>query len=116
VPVASGNISNRFSDTLNLRLSTTNSELKDLYTLSTYIYNDVFLKAQIEQIYLNQDNEFELVPKVGRHLVLFGDLAEMETKFDKLKIFYDKGMKRAGWDTYKTINLKFKDQVICEKK
>lgn len=116
VPVASGNISYRFSDTLNLRLSTTNSELKDLYVLSTYIYNDVFLKAQIEQIYLNQDKEFELVPKVGRHLVLFGDISNMEIKFDKLKIFYDKGMKKAGWDTYKTINLKFKDQVICEKK
>jgi len=116
VPVASGNISDRFSDTLNLRLSTSNSELKDLYKLSTYIYNDVFLKAQIEQIYVNQDNEFELVPKVGRHLVLFGDLTDMETKFDKLKIFYDKGIRKAGWDTYKTINLKFKDQVICEKK
>jgi len=116
VPVASGNISLRFSDTLNLRLSTINSELKDLYQLSTYIYNDVFLKAQIEQIYVNQDKEFELVPKVGRHLVLFGGLNDMETKFDKLKIFYDKGIRKAGWNTYKTINLKFKDQVICEKK
>ncbi len=116
VPVASGNIPDRFSDTLNLRLSTTNSELKNLYVLSTYIYNNVFLKAQIEQIYVNQDKEFELVPKVGRHLVIFGDVSEMETKFDKLKIFYDKGIRKAGWDAYKTINLKFEDQVICEKK
>ncbi len=27
-----------------------------------------------------------------------------------------KELRKAGWDTYKTINLKFKDQVICEKK
>lgn len=116
VPVASGNISTRYSDTLNLALSTTDSELNDLYHLSTYIYNDVFLKAQIEQVYITQDHEFELVPKVGRHLILFGDISDMERKFDKLKIFYQKGIKRAGWDTYKSINLKFKDQVICEKK
>jgi len=116
VPVASGNISTRYSDTLNLALSTTNSELNDLFTLSSYIYNDVFLKAQIEQVYLNQENEFELVPKVGRHLILFGDINNMEEKFDKLKIFYDKGIKKAGWDKYRTINLKYKDQVICEKK
>jgi cell division protein FtsQ len=116
VPVASGNISTRYSDTLNLALSTTNSELNDLFTLSSYIYNDVFLKAQIEQVYLNQENEFELVPKVGRHLILFGDIDNMEEKFDKLKIFYNKGIKKAGWDKYRTINLKYKDQVICEKK
>jgi cell division protein FtsQ len=116
VLVASGNIATRYSDTLNLTLSTTKSELNDLFTLSTYIYNDVFLKAQIEQIYISQEGEFELVPKVGRHLVLFGDISGMETKFDNLKVFYKKGIKKAGWDTYKTINLKFKDQVICEKK
>jgi cell division protein FtsQ len=116
VPVASGNIATRYSDTLNLALSTSNSELNDLYVLSSYIYNDVFLKAQIEQVYINDDHEFELVPKVGRHVILFGDIDNMENKFDKLKIFYEKGIKKAGWDKYKTINLKFKDQVICEKK
>jgi cell division protein FtsQ len=116
VPVASGNIAVRYSDTLNLRLSTTKSELKNLYGLSTYIYNDVFLRAQIEQIYVTKAYEFELVPKVGRHLILFGDITNMEAKFDKLKIFYEKGMKKAGWNTYKTINLKFENQVICEKK
>lgn len=116
VPVASGNISERYSDTLNLMLSTTKSELNDLYHLSTYIYNDVFLKAQIEQVYINNNNEFELIPKVGRHLILLGDISDMEKKFDKLKIFYEKGIRKAGWNTYKSINLKFENQVICEKK
>ena len=56
-----------------------------------------------------------MVPKVGRHLILFGDMGDMESKFTKLKAFYAQGMKKAGWDKYSRINLKFKDQVVCEK-
>ena len=116
VMVASGNIKTKYSDTLNMNNSTVNPLLKDLYTLSSYIYNDPFLNAQIEQIFVTKKQEFELIPKVGRQLIIFGSIENMENKFDKLIVFYHQGMNKTGWDKYKTINLKFENQVVCSKK
>lgn len=116
VLVASGGIKDRYADTLDVSGPDQSAILHDLYTLASFIREDDFLRAQIEQVYVNDDMEFELVPKVGRHLILFGDIADMETKFTKLRAFYDQGMKKAGWNKYDRINLKYKDQVICEKK
>lgn len=114
--VASGNISCSYSDTLDVSNPTDNKELYEIYTLSTFISKDPFLKAQIEQVYLNDQKEFELVPKVGRQIIIFGTLSNLETKFDNLKLFYEKGIQKAGWDKYNSINLKFENQVVCAKK
>lgn len=116
VLIASGSISDKYSDTIQASLPDQSQCLHELYILSNYIGQDPFLNAQIEQIYVTSDREYELIPKVGRHLIVFGDINDMEEKFDKLKVFYDQGMKKSGWRKYKKINLKYKDQVICEKK
>ncbi len=113
--VASGKIATPYADTINLINNENFPVLKDLYNLALYIRNNDFLEAQIEQIYVNEKNEYELVPKVGRQLILFGDITDMEEKFEKLIVFYQEGMKKAGWDTYRTINLKYKNQVVCAK-
>jgi len=115
VMVASGNIKTKYADTLNVN-NAGNTLLNDLFTLSSFIYNDPFLNAQIEQIYVTKNREFELVPKVGRQLIIFGGIENMENKFDKLIVFYHQGMNKTGWDKYKTINLKFDNQVVCSKK
>lgn len=116
VLIVSGNIKNKYSDTLNIQNLEGNSLLKDLYKLSIYISSDPFLHAQIEQIYVTKEGEFELIPKVGRHLIVFGGVENMENKFDKLLVFYHQGLNKTGWDKYKTINLKFENQVVCSKK
>ncbi len=116
VLVASGHIPEKYSDTLDVSSPGHSRLLNDLYVMSNFIREDEFLRAQIEQIYVTDEKEFELVPKVGRHLILFGDITDMESKFRNLKVFYEQGMKKAGWERYSRINLKFKDQVVCEKK
>jgi cell division protein FtsQ len=81
--------------------------------LSQYIDKNDFLKAQIEQIYLNDEKEFELIPKIGNNTILFGDTEDMKEKFEKLIVFYRKGLNTIGWNKYKFINLKFKNQIVC---
>ncbi|MEN9001050.1 MAG: hypothetical protein ABF242_01940, partial [Flavobacteriales bacterium] len=46
--------------------------IDELYELSTYINNDKFLKAQIEQIYVERNKEITLIPKVGSQEIVFG--------------------------------------------
>lgn len=89
--------------------------LFDLYKLSKLIKEDEFLKAQIEQIYVNKKGMIELSPKVGKQNILFGNAENAETKFENLKIFYRDGIPYKGWNTYKTIDLRFDGQVIGKK-
>lgn len=91
-------------------------QLTDLYKLASYINQDKFWKAQISQIYINKKGEFEFIPRVGRHNIIFGQTDNMETKFHNLMLFYKKGLNRTGWNRYSTINLKYKNQVVCTKR
>ncbi len=94
-----------------------NTMLDELYAMATYIDADEFWKAQVQQIYVNSDNDMEIVPMVGNQKIIFGDTASMDEKFKKLLIFYQQGLNTTGWwEKYSTINLKFKSQIVCTKK
>lgn len=90
--------------------------LGKLYQIAMAIDKDTFLRQEIVQIYVNEKHEFEMIPLVGDHLILFGNAGDINDKFWKLKQFYTKGIYMGGWDKYKTINLKYKDQIVCTKK
>jgi cell division protein FtsQ len=97
-------------------LSTDSTMVEDLYELAKYIHADEFWKAQIEQIYVNEDKEIELVPRVGNHRIILGDVSMLDEKFRKLLIFYKQALNPTGWwNNYSVINLKFKNQVVCTK-
>lgn len=88
----------------------------DLYELSKFIYEDDFWRSQIEQIYVNDDYEFELIPRVGAHVIYFGTIENYKDKFRNLRAFYLHGLNNVGWNIYDKINLKFENQVICTKR
>lgn len=91
------------------------SEFSVISKVANYINDDEFLKAQIIQLHMNEDKEIELVPRVGNHIILLGEISEMEDKFNKLKLFYAKGVQQTGWNQYRLINLKYKNQLVCVK-
>lgn len=80
-----------------------------------YIRLDAFWQAQVEQVYITSEGELELVPRVGNHVVLLGDTSHTAGKLAKLRMFYQEGLSRGGWNDFQYINLKFKNQVICKK-
>lgn len=92
-----------------------NSVMNNLYKLSAFITKDKFLKAQIEQIYVEPGGEFELIPRVGTHTILMGRADNLEDKFERLFVFYRMGLSKTGWNRYNIINIKFKNQVVCSK-
>lgn len=112
VLVANGLIDEDFSgkvDTLNTKLA------KDLYRMALFIKADTLWNNQIEQLYVDVKGDIELTPRVGNHEIILGDADSLQTKFKNLLIFYKKAMPKVGWDTYKTINLKYANQVVCVK-
>ncbi len=84
--------------------------------LAEYIAGDTFWDGQIVQIYFDRNQDFELIPRVGAHQIIFGDATDFEEKFKKLRILYNEGLKYEGWNNYEMINLKYKNQVICTKR
>jgi len=84
--------------------------------LAKYISSDSLWNAQIIQIYLKDNKEIELVPRVGNHTILLGDITNYQEKLRKLYLFYEKGVNQVGWNDYKEINLKFRNQIICVKR
>lgn len=93
------------------------SVLDDLFALASYINKDKFWKAQVQQLYVNREKEFEIIPRVGDHVILLGDASDMDEKFKKLMTFYKEGMNKTGWwNNYSAVNLKYKNQIVCTKK
>jgi cell division protein FtsQ len=121
VPVANGliGVPTGFKKSLNvmtLQKEGKRSILAELYMLAQYIEDHEFWKAQIQQVYVNNNRDFELIPRVGSHIIVFGDISNCEEKFNNLESLYINGLNAVGWNKYETINLKYKGQVICTKR
>ncbi len=83
------------------------------------VENDDFWRSELVQIVVRTAHsgspELELVPRSGRHIILFGRLENIDRKFDKLLCFYRKGLSRTGWDRYRYIDVRYHNQVVCRK-
>ncbi len=88
----------------------------DIHRIATFIGKDPFWAALIDQVVVNADGEYELIPRVGAQRVLIGDGTELDRRFEKLRIFYDKGIPKADWRRYARIDLRFADQIVCTKR
>ncbi|MCK9618364.1 MAG: hypothetical protein M0R21_11085 [Lentimicrobiaceae bacterium] len=86
------------------------------FITARYIYNNDVLYSMIGDIYVNNHEEIEVTPVMGTQEILLGNIDNLDTKFDNLLLFYQKGITREGWHNYKSINIKYKNQVVCSKK
>lgn len=84
----------------------------ELYKVAKFINENEFFNAQIEQIYVNEKQEIELIPRVGNHVVEFGHAEDIKLKFRNLKEFYTQVTNKMGWNKYKKISVKYRDQIV----
>lgn len=99
-----------------LDTSIKNSILKDIYYLVGYINDDSFWSAQIDQIYVDSNDEIDLIPRVGNQMIHLGTTENLDGKLRNLAAFYEKVLPEVGWNKYSLINLEFKDQIVCKKR
>ncbi len=110
IPLASGNIAWPAAD------GTLGDRLDEIYRFSSFMSEHPFWSDQIVQIYVNRSGEYELIPRVGSHLILLGSMNQWEKKLENLELLYRQGFSKYGWNTYGIINLKYTNQVICTKR
>jgi len=112
VLAANGSIMEHFSgkvDTLITKLAV------DLYKVALYVKKDTLWDAQIEQLFVDNAKDIEMIPRLGNQRIILGSADSLETKMRNLRAFYKKAMPKVGWNTYKTINVKYTNQIVCEK-
>jgi len=113
VLVATGNILEGFNGRVDT-LMTANA--KDLYKAALFIKQDTLWDAQVEQLYVNDKSDIEMVPRVGNQRIILGTAKDIEVKMGNLLAFYKQAMPKVGWNAYRTINLKYVNQIVCEKR
>ncbi len=84
----------------------------ELYDFVMFMEDNVFWNAQIKQIHVNTQRQIELVPTIGSHLILLGELEDYEEKLDKLRAFYVE-LSKIGWKDWREIDLRYKKQIVC---
>jgi cell division protein FtsQ len=84
--------------------------------MGSYIMADPFWQAQIDQVEITPEREFELIPKLGDHVIAFGDGTDIEKKFSKLLAFYKEGLSKVGWNNYSRIVVAYENEVVCTRR
>lgn len=87
--------------------------VRDVITLSQAIQNDAFSMALIDQVDIQPDREFILIPKVGEAPIRFGTAVDAVQKLRRLRLFYQEILPKSGWSKYAEINLSNRGQVVA---
>jgi hypothetical protein len=80
------------------------------------IQKDTFCMALIDQVDITAERNFELIPKLGNNVIVFGNATNIDAKLNKIKVFYKEVMVKAGWNYYSIINVQYKNQVVAKRK
>jgi cell division protein FtsQ len=99
------------SDSLN---AATRSD--DILGLARTLSADPFWNALVDQVVVDANGDFELLPRIGGQRVAIGDGTDLERRLQKLRLFYEKGIPQTDWRRYARIDVRFADQIVCTKR
>lgn len=88
--------------------------LAEMAAFAMYVSADKYWSEQIGQIDIEQNGDIVLYVNCGNEKIIFGSSAGAEAKFRKLKAYYENIVPEQGSGRYSTVNLKFKNQIICK--
>lgn len=83
-----------------------------LIPIIDYVAKNEVLSTLVSMYVVRDSCNICFVPSISGHIVNLGNGKDLESKFAKLKLFYQKVMPVKGWNTYKEISLKWDYQVV----
>jgi cell division protein FtsQ len=101
VPLVSGEINKKNSE-----------KLAELFRI---IYDDEFLKKNIIGVQIMPNGSLKMLNRNYNYQIDFGGTVRMEAKFNNYKAFFQKAVLDSSLYKYKTIDLRFAQQVVCTK-
>ena len=86
--------------------------LQQIREVGMYLLKHDFWMAQVEQVNIN-NYEMEMIPKLGKHIIHFGEGTNAEAKFNRLLLFYKQIMSKTGWNYYSALDLRYDKQLVA---
>lgn len=90
-------------------------DIAAIFSLVEEINNNAFLAKLIVGIHKNSTGEYILQTRKYDQQIQVGNIENLNVKFKKLEAFYNEAIQDKEVEKYKTINLKFNNQVVCTK-
>ena len=90
--------------------------LDELVMFGNHMRKHADLKDWTEHIHLTAMGTLEVIPRIGRHVIDYGSIYNLEMKTKMLFQFYRSQLYITDLEKYSRINLNFENQVICEKR
>ncbi len=70
----------------------------------------------IDGLHVDEDSSWILYPRPGHHKVYLGKPLDLANKMNKLRIFYENVVNTENLESISSLNLAFKQQVVCTKR
>ncbi|WP_139956667.1 cell division protein FtsQ/DivIB [Flavicella sediminum] len=93
----------------------TEQDIPAVFSLVKKINGNEFLTNLIVGIHKYSTSEYVLQTRLFDQHIQLGKIVDLNTKFKKLEAFYNKAIQDKDIENYKTINLKYNNQVVCTK-
>ena len=90
--------------------------MNEVKLVATYVYEHPFWNAQVGQIDITPQGQFELIPVVGDHIIRLGSGEDIHEKLDRLYIFYKQVLSKTGFNKYGVLDIQYAGQVVAVKK
>jgi len=88
---------------------------EDLAELFRIIHDDEFLKKNIIGVQIMPNGSLKMLNRNYNYQIDFGGTVRMKAKFNNYKAFFQKAVLDSSLYKYKTIDLRFSQQVVCTK-
>ena len=90
--------------------------MSQVKSMSQYIQKDDFWSAQVAQVDITPQRNFEIVPAIGSYVIEMGDGENIENKFNRLMLFYKQVLVKTGFNKYTRILVQYNNQIVGVKK
>lgn len=87
-----------------------------LLPLVDYISADSLWSRFITMIEVNPQGDVILVPTIREHVINIGQPDDLDDKFNRLRRFYNEVLSRRGYETYDTLTLKWRGQLVASRR
>ena len=87
-----------------------------LLPLLHHIASHPELDALVSTVKQDRNGDIIIVPTIRGHVINFGDTTLVDNKFTRVREFYRQVMPVRGWETYDTIAVKWRGQIVATKR
>lgn len=85
-------------------------------SLIRYAGNDPELSPLIAAYKIDGPNDLIIIPRLQGHVINFGDSTRLDEKKAAILAAYRSVLPSKGWNTYDTISVKFKSQIVASRR